>query len=364
MPLLAASEACCRRRQTLCICTTGRTPLRRRALPPPWGKVDLADIGQPQEVYLQSSRPRHRKEISSDAMINADDLIPLRELLAATGLNRRTLFSWERRHEVAPDWRDHAGNRFYSLQSLRRIRALKAASDAGHRIGNLVDKSVAEIEGLALACDPDPFVPYLLTAAQEMDMARIDAMIRLRLRQEGAACFIRQTFPTLMQAMGARWEARALPAAGEHLVSAALTRHLLAALSAMPDTPGGPVAIAATLSGEQHEFGAICAAIAARLDGINSIYLGGSLPPRDIAAVALALYAKLVMVSVVFCEDADARGMLCILREHLPADINLLVGGRGVPAALPETILIAQDMTHIGRFAKGDNTNPGPFPSL
>ena len=61
--------------------------------------------------------------------------------------------------------------------------------------------------------------------------------------------------------------------------------------------------------------------------------LGASLPAAEIAGVAHQRRARAVALSLVYPDD-DPRleGELTLLRESLPADVKLLVGGRAMPA--------------------------------
>ena len=119
-------------------------------------------------------------------------------------------------------------------------------------------------------------------------------------------------------------------------------------------TEGAPVLVVATLSGQLHEIGALLAAAAAANLGWHVNYLGASLPAAEIAGAARQSQARAVALSLVYPED-DSRleGELTRLRELLPADVPLLVGGRAVPAYGPALKRIAahqiNDLKELGR---------------
>ena len=81
-------------------------------------------------------------------------------------------------------------------------------------------------------------------------------------------------------------------------------------------------------------------------------YLGVSLPAAEIAGAARQNRAKAVALSLVYPED-DPRleGELTRLREALPPEITLLVGGRAAPAYRPVLERIGaiemKDLNHL-----------------
>jgi len=70
---------------------------------------------------------------------------PLRTVARLTGLSPEVLRAWERRYRVVTPARTPGGTRRYSAADLERLRLLKAAVDAGHRIGDVARLDVAEL---------------------------------------------------------------------------------------------------------------------------------------------------------------------------------------------------------------------------
>ena len=91
--------------------------------------------------------------------------------------------------------------------------------------------------------------------------------------------------------------------------------------------------VVATPSGQLHELGALLVGAAAANLGWHVTYLGASLPAAEIAGAARQNRARVVAMSLVYPED-DSRleGELTRLRELLPAEVVVLVGGRAMPA--------------------------------
>jgi methylmalonyl-CoA mutase cobalamin-binding subunit len=101
-------------------------------------------------------------------------------------------------------------------------------------------------------------------------------------------------------------------------------------------------------------MGALLVAAMAANTGWDVTCLGASLPAAEIAGAARQKRARAVALSLVYPED-DARlpGELTLLRESLPAEVALLVGGRAMPAyrdvlARLGTFLI-EDLDQLGK---------------
>src|SRR5512134_2440764 len=73
---------------------------------------------------------------------------PLRSASRLTGLSPEVLRAWERRHGVVQPLRTPGGTRRYRASDLERLRLMKAAIEAGHRIGQLAGLGNAELARL------------------------------------------------------------------------------------------------------------------------------------------------------------------------------------------------------------------------
>jgi methanogenic corrinoid protein MtbC1 len=134
--------------------------------------------------------------------------------------------------------------------------------------------------------------------------------------------------------------------------------------------------VVATPAGQIHELGAlIVSAMAADL-GWQVTYLGASLPAAEIAGAARQCRARAVALSLVYPED-DPRlgGELARLREALPPEVALLVGGRALPAyrelAAGLGAVTVDSLGHLGAVLDGlrkvrktgETMNPVRFPN-
>src|SRR5512147_187376 len=116
---------------------------------------------------------------------------PLRTAARLTGLSPELLRAWERRHGVVAPIRTPGGTRRYRASDLERLRLLKAATDAGHRISSLAGLSNRELEQLGTPREPAPHdcLAGILAALDEFDAAEAQRLLALQLSVLGVVRF-------------------------------------------------------------------------------------------------------------------------------------------------------------------------------
>src|SRR5512134_847926 len=233
---------------------------------------------------------------------------PLRSASRLTGLSPELLRAWERRYGVVEPLRTPGGTRRYRASDLERLRLLKAAIEAGHRIGSLAGLSNTELEQLGSAREAAPRdrLEDVLRALDALDGAESQRLLALQLSALGAVRFAREVAMPLVREIGERWVGQRMRIASEHLATAVLRSMLGSALQPSASALRGARIVFATLAGERHELGVLMAALSSMGAGANPIYLGPEVPVEDLLhavqrseAAALALSLVAVPVSEV-----------------------------------------------------------------
>jgi MerR family transcriptional regulator, light-induced transcriptional regulator len=101
----------------------------------------------------------------------------------------------------------------------------------------------------------------------------------------------------------------------------------------MVASPGAPLVVVATPSGEHHAIGALLVAAVASVEGWRVAYLGPNVPTPDIVGAAVEAEARAVALSVVYGNSGGVAGEVAAVRAGLPAGVDLLVGGGGSEAS-------------------------------
>ena len=264
---------------------------------------------------------------------------PLRTVARLTGLSPHVLRAWERRYEVVVPLRTEGGTRRYRSADLERLRLVKSAVDAGHRVGQIAQLGDAELKQKAMVNEArlDGPLEEILGALDRLDDATSQRLLSFQLSTLGAPRFAKEIAAPLVHLIGERWANGEMGIASEHLATAMLRSLLGSCLQQTAHSITGPRIIFATPTGECHEFGALIAALTALGAGANSLYLGTEVPVEDLLRAAENTAAVAIGLSLITIPADQASRTVESLRHGLPSDTQLWLGGSGAPAVDPIT---------------------------
>jgi MerR family transcriptional regulator, light-induced transcriptional regulator len=289
-------------------------------------------------------------------------LLPMRHVIRRTGLTADVLRAWERRHSVVTPERSEGGQRLYTERDVERLKLLHRCVLAGHSIGRIASLDEAELSRLlsetggSVAPEVEvttadflaPLFGEAMRAVENMDQTALERLLRRAVLGAGARAVLDDLLPSLLRDIGDAWHQGVISAAHEHLASHVIRQTILWIMESYEVRGDAPRLLVATLSGEQHEMGAMFAATAAAEAGWTVFYPGPSLPASDIAATATRLGVQIVAVSGVYvgpsssaCED------LHTLAQSLDSAITLVAGGASIEAcapALDERVVVLPDI--------------------
>lgn len=260
---------------------------------------------------------------------------PVRAAARVTGLSPDLLRAWESRYGVVEPIRTTGGTRRYRAADLERLRLVKAAVDAGHRIGVVANMSPAELARAAappLARPARAGLEPILSALDRLDAEETQRLLALQLSAMGSVLFAREIALPLVREIGDRWAIDRMGIASEHLATSVLRSMLGSALRPNAASQLGPTIVFATLSGERHEIGLLSAALTAMGAGANSIYLGAELPVEDLLGAVVDTRAMVLSLSLVSNPRGPTERALAEVRGGLAEETLLWIGGAGASA--------------------------------
>lgn len=164
---------------------------------------------------------------------------------------------------------------------------------------------------------------------------RLDVSGLVRGLERGAACFgrngvLQRLVCPLSHTIGDLWQSGELTAAHEHFASVQIREFLTRHSRPFATEDGAPRVVVATPPGQLHELGALMVSAVAAHHGWLPLYLGTALPAAELAGAATQNGARAVCLSVVYpADDPQLPEELAELRRLLPAEVRILVGGRG-----------------------------------
>lgn len=239
----------------------------------------------------------------------------MKSVTLLTGINEHTLRAWETRYQAIVPSRTVTGRREYSQSDIERIRSLMTLSENGHSISYIAGLTPGEISrlsaettnghaGLKVLPSPEPAVAALLALIADFNLPKLQALLKQCLTKYGAKEFIFRIVSPMMSEIGAKNSATSMSIAQEHAASSIIKAALFEVLFSFDRFPHennsrNETLIFATMEGDHHEFGILCAAILAKLQGFNCVYLGANTPAESLAVAADALNATDIIIGSV-----------------------------------------------------------------
>lgn len=260
-----------------------------------------------------------------------------------TGISRDTLRIWERRYGYPQPLRNTKGERIYPENQLRRLQKMRRLLDQGMRPGKLLRLSEAEFIALdgelsgtqadaaSISRQQSPLAAACLTAVQQLDEQALLKTLDLAHQQYGLADFIRQVVAPCVTAVGDAWARGEIEVYQEHFFTQYLSQYLSIETAKLSNTTGKPLVLLATLPNESHTLGLSMAAALLACHGLSCIQLGASMPLDQLSKAAQELNVDIVGVSFSSAYPyGNIRNDLVELRDSVPRDIDIWVGGEGV----------------------------------
>lgn len=263
-----------------------------------------------------------------------------------TGLSPHVIRVWERRYGAVKPTRTPTNRRVYREEDVERLQLLHQATEAGHTISQASKLSTERLKALlneAQTVSSKPIRKNVidhdwggdltdrsLAAVKAMDVKALEATLAEAVMNLGTQGLLTQVAAPLAQRVGDLWQSGVINAAHEHFLSAALRTFLGRHSQQFAVPSSAPGIIVATPAGQIHELGAVIVSAAAANLGWRVIYLGTNLPAAEIAGIARQEHARAVALSIVYPQDDPALPKeLHQLRDYLPDDVELVIGGRG-----------------------------------
>ena len=272
---------------------------------------------------------------------------PIKVVSQMTGLSVHVIRAWEKRYNVVEPDRTDTNRRLYSEEDIEKLRLLNDASHLGHNIGSLATLSLSELKNLlakeksittqnkvdvkfsGLDINISDILAECIEAIREYDAKKLESILLNASTRLTQPILIEEVVIPLVYKIGDMWHNGEIRVANEHLASSVVRSFLFNLLESYTMTESAQVLVSATPRGQEHELGALIAAVVAASSGWKVVYLGTNLPAEEIAAVASYLNAKVVAISLVYpSDDPILPKELRKLKQILSSGVSIIAGGR------------------------------------
>lgn len=269
----------------------------------------------------------------------------IRVVANRTGLSPHVIRIWEKRYEAVHPQRTTTNRRLYAEKDIERLNVLASLTRHGHSIGAVANLPLEELKTMASQLPSEPagsnleprsgesrterHLKQTLAAVRRLNGSELENSLREALLEQGNRGFLQKLVCPLATEIGELWRAGEITAAHEHFATSAIKIFVGNAAKSFLAPEGAPNLIVATPAGQLHELGAVIVAASATHLGWRTTYLGAGLPAAEIAGAARQNGSLAVALSIVYPpDDRELPGELRRLRDFLPGDVEILVGGR------------------------------------
>ena len=264
---------------------------------------------------------------------DGEKLHAIGEVARLTGLSTHTLRVWERRYLRPRSLRLPSGHRRYSTQEVDWLVVVARAIAWGLRPSKALKLSTADLVTMTAETVDTKESSAVTKLSNALDRGKNDVarekLLRAWSRLGPAACLGRR-FAPLLASVGRRWKDGELAIHEEHRITT-FVEEMLGELRGLYTTRGetAPHAVLTTLPGERHTLGLDLASVVCAKYDLRPVRLGPETPLAEIVLAAQSATAQLVGISVSPASSGpDADRMIKELREMLPEEVLLVIGGR------------------------------------
>ena len=273
----------------------------------------------------------------------------IKDLEKLSGIKAHTIRIWEQRYHLIEPGRTDTNIRYYSDSDLVKLMNVSVLNQNGYKISKISQLNDSQISEIMLNLNNE--FPSLSTQTESLVMAMIEIderhfnqLFEKSVANLGFENTIEQLLFHFLERIGVLWLAGSINPAQEHFITSLIRQKLIAAIDQEGVKTEGthPRILFYLPEGEFHEIGLLYYNYLARKADFEVLYLGTSVPFRDIVRVDEIKPAQILFTSFV---TSPGTGVLVEkikrLKKVFP-DKAVLVSGwqvRQEQPRLPENFL-------------------------
>ncbi len=220
-----------------------------------------------------------------------------------SGVKADLIRAWERRYQAVSPTRTEGGHRVYSDNDIVRLKLLNQATDEGHSISQIANLSLEALQKLLQMEPPlkspasspgtnfsnsdnqylaETYIEKCYAAMMSFDAKAIESHFENAVVELGAQAFMESLLTPFLTRMGEDWKAGRLRPAHEHMATSVIRSMVYILRSNYTPANHAPRLVISTPIGQQHELGALIAALIAEFKGWYITYLGPNYRPKKL----------------------------------------------------------------------------------
>ena len=230
----------------------------------------------------------------------------IKDLEKLSGIKAHTIRIWEQRYHLIEPQRTTTNIRFYSDDDLVKLMNISVLNQNGYKISKIA--LLADQQIGAIMSQLNDNIPSLTTMTEslamamlEIDESRFNRVFDKSVEDLGFEKTVEQLLFPFLEKIGVLWLAGTVCPAQEHFITSLIRQKLIAAIDHEGIKTEGthPRILFYLPEGEFHEIGLLYYNYLARKADFEVLYLGSSVPFRDIIRVDEIRPVQLIFTSFV-----------------------------------------------------------------
>jgi MerR family transcriptional regulator, light-induced transcriptional regulator len=284
----------------------------------------------------------------------------------ATGLSIETLRAWERRYAVVVPRRDANGIRRYAPEHIVRLKMLREATERGHAISGLAQRSDSELTQPSSA-SAQSLVTEILEAAENYRPEQCGQALMLALTSLSVSEVVNKVISPALRKANDRVKAGKFAVAQQRILCIAVRQAVAVAIGTYSRILVGKPLLLATASNDACEVRVYLAGLLASAAGIRCQYLGHGVPSEELVLVCERMGARGFVQEASGTGSRDVRKLNGLARQ-LPHGVYLLVDDQATKdlrrESLDRRLTLVPGMKSLERHLAKWGTERSPRPAV
>ena len=216
----------------------------------------------------------------------------IKELETLSGIKAHTIRIWEKRYRFLKPSRTETNIRRYSNEELKTLLTVSLLNKYGYKISKIDGMSHDDRNKAVLSLTPEEaynekLVNRMIGYMIDMKNAEFEKLLNDHIHENGLEKTMRDIIFFFLEKTGILWHSNHIVPAQEHVVSNIVRQKVLSAIDSLPLVhKERPLFLLLLPENEYHEIGLLFVYYLLRRKKIPVIYLGCSVPLKDIQTLA------------------------------------------------------------------------------
>ena len=237
-------------------------------------------------------------------MNNTKDSFSIKDLENLSGIKAHTIRIWEKRYNLLSPERTLTNIRHYSLESLQKLLNITLLYNSGYKIskiGKIEEKNIPILVSDIIAKHSNGshvFNAFKL-AMINFDQTLFHNTYKALLKEKTFKEIFNIIFTPFLNEMGLLWQTNTINPAHEHFISNLIRQNIIVNIEKLQTnkvTKQDKTFVLYLPKGEIHELGILYLNYELLLEGYKAIYLGQSLPIKDLKKI-LSYHSNINFIS-------------------------------------------------------------------